>query len=158
MNSIAIFPGTFDPITNGHQDMIFRAAKMFNKVIVAVAQNPTKNTLFSLEQRVKLVSLVTQELNNVEVIGFNTLLADLAKKQQANILIRGLRTAVDFEYEFQLVHVNRRLNPELETVFLTPSENNACISSTIVREVHLHGGDVSSFVHPKVLKALNIGH
>lgn len=155
MNHIAIFPGTFDPLTHGHRDMIVRAANMFHKLIVAVAHSPSKKTLFTLAQRVELVSKVTLDLDNVEVIGFDTLLADFAKEQQANILVRGLRTNIDFEYEYQLVHVNRRLNPKLETIFLTPSESNACISSTIVREIHIHGGDVSSFVAPEVLAALN---
>lgn len=154
MNNIAIFPGTFDPVTNGHTDMIERGAQLFSKLIVAVAHNPTKKTLFSLEQRVALMKEVTAHLNNVEVVGFNNLLANLAKDYSANVLLRGLRTCADFEYEYQLTHVNRRLNAKLETVFLTPSETNACVSSTIVREVFIHGGDVSSLVNKAVVKAL----
>ncbi|SFB78420.1 pantetheine-phosphate adenylyltransferase [Pseudoalteromonas denitrificans] len=150
----AIYPGTFDPLTNGHTDLIERAAKMFDHVIVAIAFNPNKKPFFTLEQRVKLTKKILSHLKNVEVIGFSGLLADLAVQQNANILVRGLRAVSDFEYEFQLANMNRRLNPNLESVFLTPSEENSFISSTLVKEVALHQGDVSQFVNPLVATAL----
>ncbi len=154
MKITAIYPGTFDPLTNGHSDLIERAAKMFDRVIVAVAHNPNKKPFFSLDERVALVSEVVSELDNVEVIGFSGLLADLAKTHKANVLIRGIRAVSDFEYEFQLANMNRRLNRDLESVFLTPAEENSFISSTLVKEVAIHGGDVSGFVSPVVMKAL----
>ena len=150
----AIYPGTFDPITNGHADLIGRASKMFSHVMVAVAYNPNKQPLFSLEERVALVKEVTKHLPNVEVKGFTGLLADLARTEGANILIRGLRAVSDFEFEFQLANMNRRLNRDLESVFLTPSEENSFISSTLVKEVALHHGDVSGFCAPIVQAAL----
>jgi len=151
----AIYPGTFDPITNGHADLVKRAASMFHEVVVAVACNPNKQPLFSLDERVEMITEVTSQLDNVRVIGFTGLLADLAKSEGANILIRGLRAVSDFEYEFQLANMNRRLNPDLESVFLTPSEENSFISSTLVKEVALHKGDVSGFCPRVVLDALN---
>lgn len=150
----AIYPGTFDPITNGHFDLIQRASKLFSEVIVGVAANTSKQPLFTLEERVGLVEEVTSSLDNVTVIGFTGLLADLAKDRQAHVLIRGLRAVSDFEFEFQLANMNRRLNPDLESVFLTPSEENSFISSTLVKEVALHGGDVAQFTHAKVAYAL----
>ncbi|MGQ8364175.1 pantetheine-phosphate adenylyltransferase [Glaciecola sp. 1036] len=150
----AIYPGTFDPITNGHADLIERAAKMFSEVIVAIAANPSKKPLFSLEERVELITEVTKDLDNVTVKGFKGLLADLAQNENANILVRGLRAVSDFEYEFQLANMNRRLNPNLESVFLTPSEENSFISSTLVKEVALHKGSVEQFCHPYVNQAL----
>jgi len=150
----AIYPGTFDPITNGHTDLVERAAKMFDKVIVAIAFNPNKKPFFELDLRVKLTKNILSHLDNVKVIGFSGLLADLAVQQDANILVRGLRAVSDFEYEFQLANMNRRLNPDLESVFLTPSEENSFISSTLVKEVAIHKGDVSQFVHPLVAQAL----
>ncbi|MCG9722206.1 pantetheine-phosphate adenylyltransferase [Shewanella sp. Isolate7] len=150
----AIYPGTFDPITNGHADLIERAAKLFPKVIIAIAANPSKQPRFSLAERVALVEKVTAHLSNVEVIGFTGLLVDLAKEQKASVLVRGLRAVSDFEYEFQLANMNRRLSPDLESVFLTPAEENSFISSTLVKEVALHGGDVSQFVHASVARAL----
>ncbi|MCO4322238.1 pantetheine-phosphate adenylyltransferase [Aliidiomarina quisquiliarum] len=154
MYTRAIYPGTFDPITNGHEDLIERAAKLFNEVIVAIAENTSKQPLFSLAERVALVEQVVAHLGNVRVVGFSGLLADLAREHEARILIRGLRAVADFEYEFQLANMNRRLNKELESVFLTPSEENSFISSTIVKEVALHKGDVSQFTAPIVAKAL----
>ncbi|GGF76044.1 pantetheine-phosphate adenylyltransferase [Alteromonas lipolytica] len=156
MQTRAIYPGTFDPITNGHADLIERASRMFDEVIVGIAANPSKKPLFSLEERVELISTVTSELNNVTVIGFSGLLAEFARTEQATILIRGLRAVADFEYEFQLANMNRRLNPDLESVFLTPSEENSFISSTLVKEVALHHGDVGQFCHPAVKAALQI--
>lgn len=154
MTTRVIYPGTFDPITNGHLDLIERAAAMFDRVIVGVAYNPTKKPLFDLDERVALAQSVTQHLPNVEIVGFSGLLVNFAKEHNANILVRGLRAVSDFEYEFQLANMNRRLMPELETVFLTPAEENSFISSTIVKEVALHKGDVSQFVDPLITTAL----
>jgi pantetheine-phosphate adenylyltransferase len=154
MHTKAIYPGTFDPITNGHADLIERAAKMFSEVTVAIAANPSKKPLFTLEERVSLIQQVTAHLDNVDVVGFTGLLADFADLQKAPILIRGLRAVSDFEYEFQLANMNRRLNPKLESVFLTPAEENSFISSTLVKEVALHRGNVQGFCHPVVQQAL----
>lgn len=150
----AIYPGTFDPITNGHTDLVERAAKMFDEVILAVAHNPTKKPFFELEQRVEIAKTILSHLDNVTVIGFSGLLADLARDQQANVLVRGLRAVSDFEFEFQLANMNRRLNKDLESVFLTPAEENSFISSSLVKEVAIHGGDISQFVNPVVIDAL----
>ncbi|OBU09499.1 pantetheine-phosphate adenylyltransferase [Photobacterium aquimaris] len=154
MTTRVIYPGTFDPITNGHLDLIERAAAMFDHVIVGVAFNPTKKPLFTLEERVDLAQQITAHLPNVEIVGFSGLLVNFAKEHHANILVRGLRAVSDFEYEFQLANMNRRLMPELETVFLTPAEENSFISSTIVKEVALHKGDVSQFVPSHIAKVL----
>ena len=154
MHTKAIYPGTFDPITNGHIDLVERAAKLFNQVIVGVANNPSKKPRFTLDERVKLAIAVTKHLDNVIVVGFSGLLVDFAKEYQATVLIRGLRAVSDFEYEFQLANMNRRLYPELESVFLTPAEQNSFISSTLVKEVALHRGAVSGFCHPVVEQAL----
>ncbi|GAK85511.1 phosphopantetheine adenylyltransferase [Vibrio ponticus] len=152
--SRVIYPGTFDPITNGHLDLIERAADMFDEVIIAVAASPSKNTMFTLQERVAFTQQVTSHLDNVVSKGFSGLMVDFAKQEQANVLIRGLRTTVDFEYEFGLTNMYRRLLPGLESVFLTPAEEHAFISSTIVREVAIHGGDVSGFVPEIVANAL----
>ncbi len=154
MHRKAIYPGTFDPVTNGHADLIERASKMFTHVIVGIASNPSKKPLFTLDERVELIKQVTKDLDNVEVIGFTGLLADFAESQGATVLLRGLRAVSDFEYEFQLANMNRRLNPELESVFMTPSEENSFISSTLVKEVALHKGKVNEFCHPAVIAAL----
>ncbi|PSV25812.1 pantetheine-phosphate adenylyltransferase [Photobacterium sp. GB-56] len=154
MTTRVIYPGTFDPITNGHLDLIERAAAMFDHVIVGVAFNPSKKPLFDLNERVELASKITKHLDNVDIVGFSGLLVDFAKERNATILVRGLRAVSDFEYEFQLANMNRRLMPELETVFLTPAEENSFISSTIVKEVALHKGDVSQFVDPLITEAL----
>ncbi|GLS82163.1 pantetheine-phosphate adenylyltransferase [Paraferrimonas haliotis] len=154
MHNRAIYPGTFDPITNGHADLIHRAAQLFKHVVIGIAASPSKQPRFSLEERVELVEKIVSQYPNVEVIGFSGLLVDFAKQQNASVLIRGLRAVSDFEYEFQLANMNRRLNPDLESVFLTPAEENSFISSTLVKEVALHGGDVSQFVHPSVEQAL----
>ncbi|EOG1781963.1 TPA: pantetheine-phosphate adenylyltransferase [Vibrio parahaemolyticus] len=150
-----LYPGTFDPITNGHLDIIERAASMFDHVIIAVAASPSKNTMFTLEERVQFVRDVTKHLDNVSTKGFSGLLVDFARAEQANVLIRGLRTTVDFEYEFGLTNMYRRLMPGLESVFLTPAEEYAFISSTIVREVAIHGGQVDQFVPKNVAQALH---
>lgn len=153
MNRV-LYPGTFDPITRGHGDLVERAARLFDHVIIAVAASPKKNPLFSLEQRVALAKEVTAHLPNVEVLGFSTLLADFAKAQGATAFLRGLRAVSDFEYEFQLANMNRQLVPEVESLFLTPSEKYSYISSTLVREIAALGGDVEKFVHPAVNSAL----
>lgn len=150
----AIYPGTFDPVTNGHTDLIARASHLFTEVIVGVAASPSKKPLFNLPQRVAMLEAATADLPNVTVVGFSGLLVNFAKEQQANVLVRGLRAVSDFEYEFQLANMNRRLYPELESVFLTPAEENSFISSTLVKEVALHQGDVGQFVHPIIEEAL----
>ncbi|MCF4175303.1 MULTISPECIES: pantetheine-phosphate adenylyltransferase [Vibrio] len=152
--SRVIYPGTFDPITNGHLDLIERAATMFDEVIIAIAASPSKNTMFTLDERVEFAQEVTKHLDNVSVKGFSGLLVNFAEDEKANVLIRGLRTTVDFEYEFGLTNMYRRLLPGLESVFLTPAEEHAFISSTLVREVAIHGGDVSQFVPPLIEAAL----
>ncbi|PSJ45293.1 pantetheine-phosphate adenylyltransferase [Zobellella endophytica] len=154
MSIRVIYPGTFDPITNGHLDLIERASRLFNEVIVGVAFSPSKRPMFSLDERVALVQEVTASLGNVTVVGFSGLLVDFARTHQANVLIRGLRAVSDFEYEFQLANMNRRLMPELESVFLTPAEENSFISSTLVKEVAIHGGDIAQFVPPAVAEAV----
>lgn len=150
----AIYPGTFDPLTNGHLDIIHRSLRMFDHLIIAIARSPSKNTLFSLEERVELANEVTAHLPNVEVIGFSELMAHFAQEQKANVLIRGLRAVSDFEYELQLAHMNRHLMAELESIFLMPSEKWSFISSSLVKEVARHGGDVNEFLPPAVAKAL----
>ena len=150
----ALYPGTFDPITRGHGDLIERAARLFDEVIIAVAANEKKKPLFALEERVRLAEQVCAHLPNVRVIGFSNLLAQLAGEQQCNVLIRGLRAVSDFEYEFQLAAMNRQLAPELESLFLTPAEKYSYISSTLVREIAALDGDISRFVHPVVAEAL----
>lgn len=149
-----IYPGTFDPITNGHLDIITRASNMFDQIIIGVAASPSKKTLFSLEERVKLVEESTAHLSNVSTAGFSGLLVDFAREQEANVLVRGLRTTVDFEYEFGLTSMYRKLLPGVESVFLTPAEEYAFLSSTIVREVAIHGGDVEQFVPKCVYTAI----
>jgi len=150
----AIYPGTFDPVTNGHTDLIERASRLFNEVIVGIAASPSKKPLFDLAHRVEMLEKVTEHLPNVTVIGFSGLLVDFADENGAQVLIRGLRAVSDFEYEFQLANMNRRLSPDLESVFLTPAEENSFISSTLVKEVALHRGDVNQFVHSVVEVAL----
>ena len=154
MSSTAIYPGTFDPITNGHLDLIARASRLYRKVVVAVAVNRGKAPLFSLDERVDLVKSVTSEFSNVAVIGFGNLLVECAKQQGANVILRGLRAVSDFEYEFQLAGMNRRLAPELETVFLTPAEQYEFISSSMIREIAQLNGDVSCFVPDLVHQCL----
>lgn len=149
-----IYPGTFDPITNGHLDLIQRSAVIFSKVSVAVANNPSKKTLLSFEQRVVLVQQSVAHLSNVDVFGFDDLLADVVKTRRFAAIIRGVRTTMDFEYELQLATLNRFLTAGVETFMLPPSEKWAFTSSTAVREIYLHGGDVSFFVPPPVFDAL----
>ena len=154
MTNKVIYPGTFDPITNGHTDLIGRAARLFDEVVVGVANSPSKRPLFDLDERVQLARQVTAHLPNVKVVGFSGLLVDFAREQQANVLIRGLRAVSDFEYEFQMAGMNRSVYPEVETVFLTPGEQYMFISATMVREIARLGGDVSKFVQPCVEKRL----
>lgn len=154
MLDTVIYPGTFDPITKGHTDLIERAAKIFGKVIVAIAANPGKAPLFSASERVDLAKQVLKHLKNVEVCQFDGLLVDLAQQKNIKLILRGLRAVSDFEYEFQLASMNRHLLPELETIFLTPSEQYSFISANLVREIAALGGNVSEFVHEAVAKAL----
>ena len=150
----AIYPGTFDPITNGHVDIVTRATNMFDKVLFAVAESTSKTTLFTVEERVSLAERILADIKNVEVISFDALITDLARAEKANVIIRGLRAVSDFDYEFQMAGMNRQLLPDLETVFLTPAENLSFISSTLVREIASYHGDVSNFVHPSVVTLL----
>ena len=150
----AIYPGTFDPITNGHIDLVERSAAMFEHVVLAIATSARKQPLFDLEQRVKLAQDALAHIPNVSVEGFSGLLADYAKNHDAKVLIRGVRAVADFEYEYLLASVNRKLNPELESVLLTPGHDHAHISSTIVRDVAAHYGDVTHFVPLNVKQAL----
>ncbi|OGT36554.1 MAG: pantetheine-phosphate adenylyltransferase [Gammaproteobacteria bacterium RIFCSPHIGHO2_12_FULL_38_14] len=154
MKNIAVYAGTFDPITYGHIDLIERAARLFDQVIVAIAVNPNKKTLFSLEERIDLSKQVLAHCGSVEVFGFDSLLLDFAKTHGANIILRGLRAVADFDYEFQLASMNRFLNPSIETMFLMPAEKYMYISSSLVREISSLTGDVSGFVPEQVVKAL----
>jgi pantetheine-phosphate adenylyltransferase len=154
MKNTVIYPGTFDPITLGHIDLVERATHLFDHIVIAIADNQQKAPLFSLAERINLIKEVFSKNNNIEVVGFNGLVVDLAKQRKANIILRGLRVVSDFDYEFQMASMNRTLLPELETVFLMPSEKYTYISSTLVREVALAKGDVSRFVPPIVEKVL----
>lgn len=151
----AIYPGTFDPVTNGHSDLVQRASRLFDHVIVAIAAGGTgKQPVFSLDERINMATEVLQPTDNVTVCGFDTLLVDFMREHNATIIIRGLRAVSDFEYEFQLASMNRHLAENIETVFMTPAEEYSYISSSLVREVARLGGDVSPFVHEKVVAAL----
>ena len=155
MEKRAIYPGTFDPMTNGHLDLVTRAANMFDHVILAIAASPSKKPMFSLEERVALATQVTAHLHNVEVLGFSELMAHFAQHLNANILVRGLRAVSDFEYEMQLANMNRHLMPTLESVFLMPSKEWSFISSSLVKEVARHGGDIAPFVPEIIAQALS---
>ncbi len=154
MGSRAMYPGTFDPFTNGHNDLVRRACRIFDHVVVAIAANPGKTPLFPLEQRVELARRVLADVPNVEITGFSGLTVDFAREHGLNAIVRGLRAVSDFEFEFQLATMNRRLNGEVETVFLTPTEQFNFISSTLIREIASLGGNVREFVHPLVAEAL----
>lgn len=149
-----VYPGTFDPVTLGHEDLVHRAANLFPHVIVAVAGNSNKRTMFSLDERVELTKAVFSNLSNVEVLGFSGLLMQFVQQQNAHMVIRGLRATADFEYEFQLAGMNRKLYPQFETLFLTPAEQFMFISSSLVREVATLGGDVHEFVSPVIESAI----
>ncbi|MBI4754459.1 MAG: pantetheine-phosphate adenylyltransferase [Betaproteobacteria bacterium] len=150
MDGIAVYPGTFDPITRGHEDLVRRASALFGRVIVAVADSRSKRPFFSLDERVEMAREVLAAYPNVEVCGFSCLLLDFMQRCGAQIILRGLRAVSDFEYEFQMAGMNRNLSPDVETVFLTPAEKYMFISATMVREIALFGGDVAKFVHPLV--------
>jgi pantetheine-phosphate adenylyltransferase len=150
----AIYPGTFDPVTNGHTDLVKRAARVFEKVIVAIAESPHKVPLLPLQQRIELVQSCLSDVKNIEVVGFSSLLMDFVQEVGAGVVVRGLRAVSDFEYEFQLASMNRHLAPEIETLFLTPDERYSFISSSLVKEVARLHGDVTEFVAPPVRSAL----
>ena len=151
---MAVYPGTFDPITNGHIDLISRAAPLFDHLVVAIADSQSKGPSFALDERIEMARLALTGIENVEVRGFATLLASFVNEIGAGVILRGLRAVSDFEYEFQLASMNRHLIPEAETLFLTPAEQYSFISSSLVREIARLGGDVSGFVHPVVQQAL----
>ena len=151
----AVYPGTFNPITNGHTDLVERASRLFDQIIVAVGTNAQKNNTMTTDRRVALAQEVLRHLDNVSVQAFDSLLTEFVKSCGTNIILRGLRTVADFEYEFQLVGMNRVLEPEIETVFLAPAEHLSYISSTLVREIASYGGDISKFVHPAVAREIS---
>ncbi len=154
MTKKAVYPGTFDPITMGHIDLVERGARLFDELIVAVADSPQKGPLFSPDERVALANEVLVQYENVTVVRFSKLLVEFVESIDANIILRGLRAVSDFEFEFQLALMNRRLKPEIETVFLTPAENATFVSASLVKEIARLGGDISAFVHPVVYRAL----
>jgi pantetheine-phosphate adenylyltransferase len=154
MGSRAMYPGTFDPLTNGHDDLVRRACRIFDHVVVAIAANPGKAPLLPLEQRMDLARLVLADVPNVEVAGYSGLTVEFARKHGLNAIVRGLRAVSDFEFEFQLATMNRHLSDKVETVFLTPTERFNFVSSTLIREIASFGGDVREFVHPAVAEAL----
>lgn len=154
MTVSAMYPGTFDPLTLGHEDLVRRASRLFDKVVVAIAANPSKEPMFTLDERVDLARSSMSELDNVEVTGYEGLTVDFARKHDLQVIVRGLRAISDFEYEFQLANMNRHLTDEVETAFLTPTEKYTYISSSLVREICSLGGDISEFVSPQVSKAL----
>ncbi len=154
MGKTAIYPGTFDPITHGHSDLVQRATQIFDHVIVAIAGSPPKIPKFSITERIKMAHMALADIKGVEIRGFDTLLVDFARQCGAQVILRGLRAVSDFEYEFQLAGMNRKLASGIETLFLMPSEQYTYISSSLVREIAALGGDISSFVHPGVMDAL----
>jgi len=149
-----MYPGTFDPITLGHEDLVRRASRLFDRIVVAVAANPSKAPMFSLEERVALAKKVLKNFDNVEVTGYDGLTVDFAQKNDLQVIVRGLRAISDFEYEFQLANMNRHLTDDVETAFLTPTEKYTYISASLVREIAAMGGDVTEFVSPEVKAAL----
>ena len=154
MTKTVLYPGTFDPITNGHSDLIARATRLFDEVVVAIAASPAKTPLFLLEERIEMAETATADLPQIRVIGFRGLLIDCLKDVGSRTILRGLRAVSDFEYEFQLASMNRTLDPDVETVFLTPSEQHTFISASLVKEIAKLGGNVSKFLHPEVNQAL----
>ncbi|MFC4487832.1 pantetheine-phosphate adenylyltransferase [Tepidiphilus baoligensis] len=153
--SVVVYPGTFDPFTRGHEDLVRRASRIFDHIVIAVARSRNKNPLFGLEERVEIAREVLQRFPNIEVVGFDGLLIDFMHQRGARILLRGLRAVSDFEYEFQMAGMNRKLFPDIETVFLTPADEYMFISATMVREIARLGGDVRGFVHPVVADRLS---
>ncbi len=160
MTTKAIYPGTFDPITRGHIDLAERAGVIFNEVVVAISASPAKEPLFSLEERLDMARLSLSHVDNITITGFDGLLIDCVHNAGAQVVLRGLRAVSDFEYEFQLAAMNRRLDPTIETMFLTPSERYTFLSASMVKEMAGHGGDVSQFLHPQINERLNkrLGH
>jgi pantetheine-phosphate adenylyltransferase len=150
----AVYPGTFDPLTRGHEDLVRRAGTLFGSLILGIADSKAKRTFFTLQERVDMAREVLGDVKNLQIVGFTGLLIDFVRKHDARVVLRGLRAVSDFEYEFQLAGMNRNLYPEMETIFLTPSEQHMFISATLVREIAMLGGDVSKFVHPEVAKRL----
>ena len=146
----AVYPGTFDPLTRGHEDLVRRASRLFDSLILAIADNRAKRTFFTLQERIEMAREVLADVKNASVVGFTGLLTDFVRQQNAHVVLRGLRAVSDFEYEFQLAGMNRDLNADMETVFLTPGEQHMFISATLVREIATLGGDVAKFVHPVV--------
>lgn len=153
MRSTAVYPGTFDPLTRGHEDIVRRAASIFGRVVIAVAANPNKEPMFNVDERVELARGVLAELPNVEITGYSGLTVEFARKHDPAVIVRGLRAVSDFEFEFQLASMGRHLQPDVETVFMVPKEKFTFISSTLVREIATLGGDISAFVHPLVVAA-----
>ena len=150
----AVYPGTFDPLTRGHEELVRRASRLFNALVLGIAESTAKRTFFSLQERVDMARDVLADVKNLQVVGFSGLLIDFVRSHNARVVLRGLRAVSDFEYEFQLAGMNRNLYPEMETIFLTPSEQHMFISATLVREIALLGGDVSKFVDPRVAARL----
>ena len=153
-NGIAVYPGTFDPFTRGHEDLVRRAARLFAHVVVGIAESHTKRPIFPLAERVEMAQTLCADMPNVKVVGFDGLLMDFLRERNARVILRGLRAVSDFEYEFQMAGMNRSLHPDIETLFLTPGEQYMFISATMVREIAFLGGDVSKFVHPLVAERL----
>ena len=154
MSLIAVYPGTFDPITNGHTDLVNRGVKIFDKVIIAVAQNPSKNTLFNVKERIEFIQEIFDANSQVEIYSLDKLLVDFANDHNATVILRGLRAVSDFEYEVQLASMNRSMEPNIESVFMSPAEEYGFLSSSIIKEIAKHGGDLTKFVDKAVLAAL----
>lgn len=154
MSLIAVYPGTFDPITNGHTDLVNRGVKIFDKVIIAVAQNPSKNTLFNVKERIEFIQEIFDANSQVEIYSLDKLLVDFANDHNATVILRGLRAVSDFEYEVQLASMNRSMEPNIESVFMSPAEEYGFLSSSIIKEIAKHGGDLSKFVDKAVLAAI----
>jgi len=154
MSTKAIYPGTFDPITRGHIDLAERASLLFSEVVLAIAASPSKQPLFDLPERLEMAKISLSHIKNITITGFDGLLIDCVREAKAQVVLRGLRAVSDFEYEFQLAAMNRRLDPSIETMFLTPSEKYTFLSASMVKEIATHGGDVSQFLHPEINKRL----
>ncbi len=154
MTTKAIYPGTFDPITKGHIDLAERASQLFDEVVIAIAASPSKQPLFDVDERLEMAQISLSHIDNISVVGFDGLLIECVRTAQAQVVLRGLRAVSDFEYEFQLAAMNRRLDPTVETMFLTPSENYTFLSASMVKEIASLGGDVSQFLHPQINKRL----